>query len=728
MGFPIIDASDIEKHLIEVEILKNNIAIILESTNTFVPYTGATKDVNLGVYDLIVANINNVSDNVILNVGSAELNDATGYRTVAFGVSDLYGGDNKISIDWDGRNLYADDGSDVILNWSAVGIAQFNNSDITTTGDGTFGLIDVDNIRINGNQILSNTGTITLVDDHLTTVGDGTFANVIISGTGTFGEIIDSGLTINLGVYTDASKQLTSTPPTSGILGYWSRTGTQISTANAGDDVILTDNLTFDLDNIGTIYGASQDMKISFTGSDGKIQSNLITANDGLILQQKSVSISSTGVTPSTVYPLKIIMDADSVRGIYIDGDTNPTTTDIGAYCLYAKNTFDYSGASIKGLQVAYLEAEDDTVAGILDSNRDNNILKFDYDQNGSFINNTASNRTFGTDIFQLTVNDDGTYDSTSTGAFNVTNTGVVQLIDVDATLNDTGTNAPDNDYLVYGNYADMNVNMTVDNEAWDVTVIGYRANIVYAESGVGSTNSTGRGLYITAVSGFDTSYGIHISATGLTYAMYDNSGSDWIWDGDNQHLKIGEGNSDLDIYSDGTNGIIDVATSLRLGNGTTNYAEFSATGDLVFVGSSGLVYGCVDGVDETITCTTQNTWYQVTFDTAGASNNTTPSAANNDIVINKTGDYILSTTVCIHTSNAQDIEILIKKENGTVDLGPHLFQTTGVAGKIENMTGNCIAPITATDTLELWVRCTSSATVDVIFDHVNLNCIQIGG
>jgi hypothetical protein len=65
-----------------------------------------------------------------------------------------------------------------------------------------------------------------------------------VTGTSTFNGIIDNELTASLGVYTNGSKQLTSTPPTSGILGYWDRTGTTISTATAGDDLTITGDLT----------------------------------------------------------------------------------------------------------------------------------------------------------------------------------------------------------------------------------------------------------------------------------------------------------------------------------------------------------------------------------------------------------------------------------------------------------------------------------------------------
>ena len=79
-------------------------------------------------------------------------------------------------------------------------------------------------------------------------LGNGFFnKDINVAGTGTFGEIIDNGLTANLGVYTDGSKQLTSTPPTSGVLGYWSRAGTVISTATAGDDITTS----------GKIYGGT---------------------------------------------------------------------------------------------------------------------------------------------------------------------------------------------------------------------------------------------------------------------------------------------------------------------------------------------------------------------------------------------------------------------------------------------------------------------------------------
>ena len=61
--------------------------------------------------------------------------------------------------------------------------------------------------------------------------------DVTITASPTFAQITDSGLTVNKGVYTDGSKQLISTAPSSGVLGHWDRTGTVLSPANAGDDI-----------------------------------------------------------------------------------------------------------------------------------------------------------------------------------------------------------------------------------------------------------------------------------------------------------------------------------------------------------------------------------------------------------------------------------------------------------------------------------------------------------
>ena len=160
-----------------------------------------------------------------------------------------------------------------------------------------------------------------------------------------------------------------------------------------------------------------------------------------------------------------------------------------------------------------------------------------------------------------------------------------------------------------------------------------------------------------------------------------------------------------------------------------TTYFETDSAGNTYWVGAgTGLAYGCIEGLDESITCTNQSTWYQVTFDTAGVSNMTTVSTANSEITVLNAGIYTINITACFHSTVSHDWELIVKKNDGTSDVGVHLFQTTAVANKVENTAGSCQFELAANDRIELWVQCTDAAGQAAIFDHVNIHCTQIGG
>ena len=78
--------------------------------------------------------------------------------------------------------------------------------------------------------------------------------SVSTAGLATLTDIIDTGLSASSAVYTDGSKQLTSTAPTSGTIGYWSRTGTTLSPSTAGDAVTTSGNIS--TSGTGTITSA----------------------------------------------------------------------------------------------------------------------------------------------------------------------------------------------------------------------------------------------------------------------------------------------------------------------------------------------------------------------------------------------------------------------------------------------------------------------------------------
>ena len=113
-------------------------------------------------------------------------------------------------------------------------------------------------------------------------------ANTLTTLDGNFyinsSEITFNAFTASKGLYLDSSKKLTTTPPTSGALGYWDRTGIVISPATAGDsfavdtDVFYVDaandrvgigtntpSTTLDVEGDVKYIGASYSLKKSFT-------------------------------------------------------------------------------------------------------------------------------------------------------------------------------------------------------------------------------------------------------------------------------------------------------------------------------------------------------------------------------------------------------------------------------------------------------------------------------
>ncbi|MEA2105261.1 MAG: hypothetical protein U9P82_00845, partial [Bacteroidota bacterium] len=86
-----------------------------------------------------------------------------------------------------------------------------------------------------------------------------------------------SGLAADQGVYTTTGGFLTTTPPASGTLGYWGRTGTTLSPATNGDDITTTGAIY--TTGTGTITSAGL-----LTAQDGLNVTNTLQADDNVIL------------------------------------------------------------------------------------------------------------------------------------------------------------------------------------------------------------------------------------------------------------------------------------------------------------------------------------------------------------------------------------------------------------------------------------------------------------
>ncbi|KKT71432.1 MAG: hypothetical protein UW68_C0067G0002 [Candidatus Collierbacteria bacterium GW2011_GWB1_44_6] len=136
--------------------------------------------------------------------------------------------------------------------------------------------------------------------------------NLDVTGTGRFTSITDTGLAINSAVYTDGSSVLTTTAPTSGTLGYWSRTGTTLSPSTAGDAVTTSGN-------------------ISTSGTGTVTSAGLLTASNGLTLTTGALNLTGTSgaLTLSGLGASSASFGANNI--LFTSGNFNTTATGINS-------------------------------------------------------------------------------------------------------------------------------------------------------------------------------------------------------------------------------------------------------------------------------------------------------------------------------------------------------------------------------------------------------------
>lgn len=181
-----------------------------------------------------------------------------------------------------------------------------------------------------------------------------------------------------------------------------------------------------------------------------------------------------------------------------------------------------------------------------------------------------------------------------------------------------------------------------------------------------------------------------------------------------------------------------EISGSLSVGDGDadTNYVEIDATGDVTFVGSSGLVFGELNVNDNTDTTTFAGTGIAnkvqyVEFDTDGESNNTTPSHGDDHIAINITGKYLVTISITANSSGAgaRTISFDVFKNNGdTALVHLHAHRTlAGGGGETGSISLSGIADLTAADTVELWIH-NETNTNAIIVEDVTMSLVQIGG
>lgn len=286
----------------------------------------------------------------------------------------------------------------------------------------------------------------------------------------------------------------------------------------------------FDITNMGNITGSDVDID---AGTGDYLSSGTGRFDGGL----------GVGLAPS--YPLDIILGATDLRGINVSGISNDLTTSGVNYIFKLDRDYNFGSGDLENTYGNRIDMTMKHTNGNL-ANTETFVLGTDARvfNTGKMTNTTASTKNFIWWSYNLEVNDDGTYDTTSTGNQSVTQHGVQVKIDNDSTFTNTGGQG---NIRLLNTKALSVVSMVTPTGAGVLDSV-INSGLHIAMTGNTVSSSINYGIFLSTITGCDKNYGI-----------WDASGNDWVLDGDNQKILFGEG-QDASIYYDGTNLIIDPA------------------------------------------------------------------------------------------------------------------------------------------------------------------------
>ena len=222
------------------------------------------------------------------------------------------------------------------------------------------------------------------------------------------------------------------------------------------------------------------------------------------------------------------------------------------------------------------------------------------------------------------------------------------------------------------------------------------------------------------------------LTTTGLVTSAGLTADADGWMAEDNVAWKFGATATDLDISSNGEDGVIAVNAGLRLGGGTDNYVDVQPDGDVIFVGTAGLCYGsCSMYRGAWSQVAAQNTWYNVS-DTDmidGLFNNVTHDG-DGELTVTKAGIYKITVSCDTECDAAnKHIEIGFEVSNGgSAATEGIVCNETEFASEEDVLSTTALLDLAADATIELCVRTTDTGTPTITVDCVNLNCVQVGG
>lgn len=163
------------------------------------------------------------------------------------------------------------------------------------------------------------------------------------------------------------------------------------------------------------------------------------------------------------------------------------------------------------------------------------------------------------------------------------------------------------------------------------------------------------------------------------------------------------------------------------------DYVEIGATGDLVFVGGAGLVFGgCYgDHIAWVQAAMVQNTWYNISdADISSMALNGVTHDGSGELTVTEPGMYLVSYSITYQMDHANEhIEVGIELNgSGSATAIGHLHAETKFANQEEALSGTCILDLADNTTVEVTVQTTDAGNPDILIDMLLLTVTQIGG
>lgn len=155
LGTPTADYDAATKKYVDDSVLAED---FWDRTGTTISPNTAGDSLNMGTGNVLATNgtfqttstqsITDFDNFQAFNVTLRQIKDTAGALRADFQATTLYDTEAALALNWNARRLYASDGTDIVLDWNTAGLAQFGNSNLTTTGLGSFG------------QLYANAGTV----------------------------------------------------------------------------------------------------------------------------------------------------------------------------------------------------------------------------------------------------------------------------------------------------------------------------------------------------------------------------------------------------------------------------------------------------------------------------------------------------------------------------------------------------------------------------------------